>query len=89
MGRKYRKPLIPEPIEVKLCEICYEEVELNRFYTLACGHGAMLECLKDYFLNLIGENKASKMTCIYPDCSIVPNDGELINIIGIDQYYRL
>jgi len=57
-----------ERIPVKLCDLCYEEVKEEDFYSLSCGHTFCMECHGEYLESQIGEGKVVNIGCMQGGC---------------------
>ena len=78
---------LKEKTMLRTCCICYEECPEEEFTTLACGHCAMTECLRDYFKTMVANNLIEKVICPEFICKKPLAKEEIERIMG-DQGFK-
>ena len=68
----------------KFCIICGEEGSEVRFYTFECGHSAMIDCLKQDYVSVLGGNlkEVPIFKCMVTKCAKVVPYHQVVEILG-------
>lgn len=62
-------PQQPQPAVMHTCTVCFDEKELSKMTTLACGHEYCAECLEGVMDVAIQEGSAATLKCPDPRCA--------------------
>ncbi|KAF5806589.1 putative transcription factor C2H2 family [Helianthus annuus] len=63
------------------CEVCMEEVPVNKMTTMDCGHCFCNNCWTEHFLVKINEGQSRRISCMAHKCNVVCDEGKIrINV---------